>query len=170
MQRLTTRHPSKNVCQKCGEYWECLQEAVNVLYASTAAHRRRHNDIATVDAETVSVKNLHVAATQLLEKALGRPLVRSEVPCVGYVERMFMPSSGCLATSSRFYGRVKIRRVMQSACLRVDHVDGHYVNALWRIVREWLAHLAASAGWEHYWGAPCHISSSRAEHWSTSEI
>ena len=127
-----------------------MRVVVDEMYASTGTHRVRHDArIIAPAGEPVTVASLHKKASAMV-RARAEEGACSAIPCQGWLQLQFLPTNLCLAASARHYGRVPIRRVMTSAVLRVEHPDGRYNHAAWRIIKGWLRHLFTELGSDAY--------------------
>lgn len=119
----------------------------------TTASDRRTDTVATLSADVKSgefvslgdlrqraideLKTNHNASIATLHTSAALP----PVPCEEWIRLQFMAPNFFVATARRYKGNLELRRIIQSRTLRLEHVDAHYTNAQWRIIKEWIMYM-----------------------------
>ena len=126
---------------------------VTARVLDTTASERRTDTVATLAAdvrsgEFVSLGDLRQRAVDELKSRNDSSTSVSHivtemppVPCIEWIRLQFMAPNFFVATACRYKGTLELRRVIQSRTLRHDHVDAHYTNAQWRIIKEWIMYM-----------------------------
>ena len=100
----------------------------------TAVDERRHDQVVDGDAvvhlaAALSLRDLHEQVSKRCEE--GTP-----IPSKDWLRLQFWPRRVDSATSSRYYGTIKIKYMIQARQFRHQHVDMHYASALFRYLKE----------------------------------
>ena len=117
-------------------FWEACRE---VLLPDSAAEERRNST--NIYASSVhSIPNLVKQATDILEKKVVKGDLESlpAIPSDEWVRLQLVPNNGFHASTSKFTGRLGIKRSIQMRTLQKRHVDQHWVNALTWYYLEWM--------------------------------
>ena len=111
---------------------ECQKYIVEKV--ETAVDDRRHDtvsgdgDVVVHLAAALSVRDLH---SQVQKRCPDAP-----IPSVQWLRLQFWPKRVNVKTSSRYYGRIKVKYMVQSRQLRQSHEDIHYASAIFRYLKE----------------------------------
>lgn len=136
---LTKEKDHRSGCTKLQGFVDAVRAVVN-RDLLPGAEERRHSSTAFAS-EFVSISDVMDRAKQLIESTAADCLEAVYIPCEETLRLMFSASRPFTIAASKYLGLIPVVRKCQTRTLRKKHEDSHFVNALVRIVREWILHL-----------------------------
>ena len=116
------------------EFWRITNEFLNE--AADAAHARRHGEAEMgYLSSVISIRDLHETVKNRMKKELEERYDEDLVPSTSTLYLQFMPSASNRLTSFRFKSRFNVQMKVQRRILHIDHIDGHYGNAIIKYLR-----------------------------------
>ena len=118
-------------------YTAFLEECQRYISSSveTAVDERRHDvvgssgDVITHLARALSARDLH-------DEVSKRCPPGTLIPSVQWLRFQFWPRKVSVAASQKYTGQLKLKFMVQSRQLRLNHTDSHYASALFRYERD----------------------------------
>ena len=123
------------------EYSVFLEECKKYIegVAQTAVDDRRHDDVQTEgDGSQEVITHLATALSvpELHKSVVARKPEGTPVPSQQWLRLQFWPRKTTNAASRYFTGKLKLKFMVQARQFRKNHVDSHYVSALFRYQKE----------------------------------
>ncbi|KAL7523484.1 hypothetical protein ACHAXR_000198, partial [Thalassiosira sp. AJA248-18] len=137
----------------CTQFEPFFAECRAIMHPSSTSDERRHTDNIHAS-EVLSISNLVKRATDNLKAKVANGEYDSlpTVPSTEWVRLQFNPNNDYVERSSRFLGRLAIKRAIQTRTLRKEHEDQHWVNALTRYHLEWIIELKLTGASVEFFG------------------
>ena len=113
---------------KFESFWDVMGEFLQLEVGESADERRHGSDAISFASKFVSVPSLIREVTKQLHAKEGHE--SDPIPKLDCVLTKFTPNNPYVLTAGRFSSRFKIKRRVQTRCLRMEHEDAHWVACL----------------------------------------
>jgi hypothetical protein len=128
---------SGNEGKKYDAFWDAAADEVDSLGVAPADRR----GTALYAAQPVSVRDFVSNVTERLRRDLNGGDELPPIPTVDWVKFQFMPRHQTHGVATRYTGKLRLKRVVQSRTLRDLHIDDHFCNSLNMNVNEFLIEI-----------------------------